>query len=254
MHEYIKVDRDGYVGLVQLNKPPTNYFSRAMIGEIVDAYEQFANEGVRTIVLGAEGKHFCAGADFGAGEMTENRTETSRLLYRSAARLFRTALPVIAAVQGSAVGGGFGLACSADFRVASSASRFHANFSMLGFHQGFGISESLPAIVGRQQAMDLLFTSRRLNGVEAHEIGLVDRLSEPGQEHETALAYAHEIAKAGPLAVRSMKETLSSDLADRVERVLDRELSEQAILWATEDSKEAIRANLARETPNFVGR
>jgi len=186
--------------------------------------------------------------------MTQDRSATSARLYREAITLFRVPVPVIAAVQGSAVGGGLGLACAADFRVASSASRFHANFSMLGFHQGFALSESLPAIVGQQQALDMLYTSRRLDGVAAHRIGLADRLVDAGQERSGALDYAQEIAKAAPLAVRSMKATLRGGLADRVETVLERELSEQDWLWQTEDSKAAIEANLRREQPVFHGR
>lgn len=242
------------VATVVINRPPTNYFNHRMIAELADAYESLADDGVRAIVLASEGKHFCAGADFSGGEMAEDRSAAAQRVYHEAVRLFRAPVPVIAAVQGSAVGGGLGLACSADFRTASTTSRFHANFSMLGFHQGFGLSESLPAIVGRQHAADMLYTSRRLDGAAAQKIGLVDRLTDPGQERVAAMDLATEIAAAAPLAVRAIKQTLRGPLADRVEKILPRELGEQADLWDTEDSQEAIRANLACEKPAFSGR
>lgn len=239
------------IAVISLNRPPTNYFDHALITALADAYDAAADDGMRAIVLRSEGKHFCAGADFSGGEMADNRMEASSKLYREALRLFRAPLPVVAAVQGSAVGGGLGLACSADFRVASSASRFHANFSMLGFHQGFGISETLPAIVGQQAAMDLLYTSRRVDGEQARELGLVDRLVPEGEESGAAHELAAEIARAAPLAVRAIRQTLRGRLIQRVSDVLDRELSEQDLLWQTEDSHEGIRANLAREAPVF---
>lgn len=254
MSDAVLIEHDGDVAVVVINRPPTNYFSFSLIKALGDTYDQLAAEGARALVLSSDGKHFCAGADFSGGEMTADRTTATRNLYTEAIRLFRSAVPVVAAVQGAAVGGGLGLACSADFRTASAASRFHANFSMLGFHQGFGLSASLPDIVGIQHAKDLLYTSRRLDGTAAHRIGLVDRLAEPGQERAVAIELAHEIAAAAPLAVRSMHATLRAPLVERVSRVLDRELDEQALLWETEDSQEAIRANLARQTPTFRGR
>lgn len=254
MSDDLLIERDGDVAVVVINRPPTNYFSFPLIKALSDTYDKLAADGVRALVLASEGKHFCAGADFAGGEMTADRTTATRKLYTEAIRLFRSAIPVVAAVQGAAVGGGLGLACSADFRTASSASRFHANFSMLGFHQGFGLSASLPDIVGIQHAKDMLYTSRRVDGAAAHSIGLVDRLAEPGQERATAIELAHEIATAAPLAVRSMHATLRAPLIERVSGVLDRELSEQAMLWETEDSKKAIRANLVRQTPTFRGR
>lgn len=254
MPEHVNLDRDGHVALVVIDRAPANYFDEALIRELAATFAEAADDGARAIVLASEGKHFCAGANFGTGEMVQDRQGASARLYREAIKIFRTKLPVVAAVQGSAVGGGLGLACAADFRTASPSSRFHANFSLLGFHQGFGLSASLPAIVGVQRAAEMLYTGRRVDGREAAAIGLVDRLVGPGEERQAALRLATEIAAAAPLAVQSMKQTLRSELAARVETVLERELSEQSYLWTTEDSAEGIRANLAREKPHFVGR
>src|SRR5690606_21462445 len=157
----------------------------------------------------------CAGADFGEGGLGDDRAASAARIYREAVRLFRTEIPVVAAVQGRAVGGGLGLACAADFRVASPGSRFIANLAALGFHQGFGLSASLPHIVGHQRAAEMLCTARRVTGEEAHRIGLVDRLVADEDLRAAAVAFAEEIAAQAPLAVRSIRETLRSSLADQ---------------------------------------
>lgn len=254
MPDHITVTEDGHVAVIEINRPPANYFDRGLIAQITGAAAGLQAGGTRAIVLCSEGRHFCAGADFAGGEMATDRERAAQDLYREAVRMFEIAVPVIAAVQGSAVGGGLGLACAADFRVTSPSARFHANFSMLGFHQGFGLSVTLPEIVGPQQAMDLLYTSRRIDGRRALEIGLADRLVPDGTQRSEAVAWAVQIAGCAPLAVQSMKQTLRGPLARKVRAVLERELSEQARLWATQDSQAGIAASLAREKPVFSGR
>src|SRR5260370_611198 len=124
---------------------------------------------------GSEGRDFCAGADF-AGRAVQAKPVRAEELYQQAARLFETPLPVVAAVQGAAVGGGLGLACSADFRVASPSSRFCANFARLGLHQAFGLTVTLRGIVGRQAALDMLLTGPRVGGQEEVRLRLAGRL------------------------------------------------------------------------------
>jgi enoyl-CoA hydratase/carnithine racemase len=245
---------DDHVAVIELNRPPANYFDQLLIGEVADAAQDLVAQGARAIVVAAAGKHFCAGANFSAGEMAGDRADSTRALYQEAARLFDIPVPVIAAVQGSAVGGGVGLACAADFRVAAPSTRFHANFSMLGFHQGFGLSVTLPEIVGPRQALDLLGTGRRVTGEQALELGLADRLVPDGEQRAEAVRWARDFAAAAPLAVQSIKRTLRGSLADRVRAVLDHEHHEQVRLWATEDSHAGIEANLARQRPVFSGR
>ncbi len=160
---------DDFVATVELRRPPNNFFSLDLIDGIANALFEIDDEpDCRAVVLCAEGKHFCAGADFGSG----GRSYTTGDLYSAAVRVFRAQTPVVAAIQGAAIGGGLGLALSADFRVASPEARFSANFARLGFHQGFGLSETLPALVGQQKAAELLYTGRRLKGEEAAAIGM----------------------------------------------------------------------------------
>ncbi|MBB2914373.1 enoyl-CoA hydratase/carnithine racemase [Streptosporangium becharense] len=251
----LSVTVEGGVGLVEMRRPPANFFDEHLIGRIVDAARELDGTGeCRVLVLASAGKHFCAGADFGeGGGFDSDRVAVSERLYRRAAQLFEIRIPIIAAVQGAAVGGGLGLACAADFRVADVNSRFVANFALLGFHQGFGLSVTLPDIVGRQAAAGMLLTGRPVRGQEACRIGLADRLAEPGRQREQALAWAGELAAAAPLAVRSIRSTLRADLARRVREALEHELAEQSRLWATGDCAEGIAASLERRPPVFRG-
>ena len=246
---------DDFVAEVEIHRPPNNFFDARLIRDIADAYEDLQAGSCRAIVLCSEGKHFCAGADFhGQSDADALPTEGVADLYGEAVRLFRAELPVVAAVQGAAVGGGLGVACSADFRVAAPEARFTANFSRLGFHQGFGLSVTLPAIVGNQTALDLLYTGRRITGEEAAARGLADRLVPLGELRPAARALAAEIAAAAPLAVRSIRRTMRGHLADEIARITRHEDEEQVKLRVTSDFAEGTRASLERREPNFTGR
>lgn len=238
-----------HVAIVEMHRPPNNFFDTALIRGLADAFERLDASHCRAIVLCAEGKHFCAGANFGGGA----RDDTS-VLYGEAVRLFETRTPVVAAVQGAAVGGGLGLALMPDFRVASPEARFSANFARLGFHQGFGLSVTLPRLAGLQVAQDLLYTGRRVTGQEALQLGLCDRLAPHTLLREEALDLATEIAKSAPLAVDSIRRTLRGDLAESVRRATEHEAAEQARLQKTDDFREGIAAMAERRTPVFEGR
>jgi enoyl-CoA hydratase/carnithine racemase len=240
-----------HVATVELRRPPNNFFDVAMIRRIADLYEALAAErDVRAIVLCATGKHFCAGADFSAGSGAAGRPGE---LYREAVRLFSAELPVIAAVQGAAIGGGLGLACSADFRVATPQARFAANFARLGFHHGFALTATLPGIVGQQQALGLLYTGRRIDAAEAHRLGLADHIADIGELRGAAHAIARDIAASAPLAVRSIRATMRASLLDAVREAVEREAAEQQRLLHTADWREGVRASLERREPEFVG-
>ncbi|HET9895641.1 MAG TPA: enoyl-CoA hydratase/isomerase family protein [Streptosporangiaceae bacterium] len=258
---------DDLVATAEIRRPPDNFFDAGLIAALADAYEWAGKAGARAIMLCSEGKHFCAGADFtgrssagrvggsGSGDDRGNgRGSTARTLYDQALRLFESPLPVVAAVQGAAVGGGLGLACSADFRVASPQARFAANFARLGLHQGFALSATLPAIVGQQHAWDLLYTGRRIGGDEAAAIGLADRLADAAGLREAAHALAAQLAESAPLAIRAIRATMREGLAARVRDAMDHELAEQEKLWPTADFAEGVRATAERRTPRFEGR
>lgn len=247
------------VGMVEIRKPPNNFFDVSLINQIADAFEAFdADPEVRSVLLCAEGKAFCAGADFSSrpdtGLVTEEGGQVTKHLYKEAIRLFRTRKPVVAAIQGPAIGGGLGLALVADFRVACPEARFSANFTRLGFHPGFGLTATLPRLVGQQKAAMIFYTGRRLTGEDALEIGLADQLVPQAELRAAAQALAAEIAVSAPLALQSTRETLRRGLADAIETATERELVEQEWQRRTADFKEGVAAMAARRPPAFTGR
>ncbi len=246
----VGVEQHGkHVAVVSLRRPPNNYFDSGLIDAVATSYEELDASGwCRAIVLASEGKHFCAGLDF-----SSNGNQDIEELYRHALRLFAAPLPVVAAVQGAAIGGGFGLALSADFRVATPASRFSANFARLGFHHGFALTVTLPALAGQQAAADLLYTGRRITGEQALVLGLCDRLVEPDDLMTAALGYAGELAASGPLAVRSIRATLRRGLVDAARQAMAEESAEQERLRFTADFAEGVLAAAERREPRFEG-
>ena len=244
---------DGVLYIV-MNRPEVqNAFNSEQIVLLTEAFENAeSNPEVKVVVLCGEGKNFCAGADFSKTNFTsgENIYED---LYKQAVRLFRTNKPIIASIQGAAIGGGLGVALSADFRVACKESKFSANFGKLGFHQGFGTTITLPRVVGVQNAKLMLLTSKRINGEEAYNIGLVDYLVERSELMNKAKILAKEINASGPLGIKAIRNTLNQGLADKIEEVVKIEAREQNILRETSDFKEGIDASINRREPIFKG-
>ena len=251
----VQTTRDDHVAIVTFKRPPHNFADLEMLEAIGAAFDAAdANQDVRAIVLRSEGRVFCAGADLvNANPVKEGVTAERNPFYVAAARLFAVRKPVVAAVQGSAVGAGLGLSLVADFRVASAEARFVANFVQIGFHPGFGISAVLERIVGRQRALMMCLTGRRIRGEEAAEWGLVDRLVPAAELDGAALALAREIAAGAPLAVQSTRATMRGDLHALVEAQTDHELAEQAWLQKTADFAEGVRAVAERRPGRFTG-
>lgn len=248
----ISVVINGHIATITIQRPPNNFFDYLLIQQIADALVELDDHNeCRVVILTSEGKNFCAGANFSQDKEMMNTTNPYSKLYTEAVRLFRTKKPVIAAVQGAAVGGGLGLALAADFRIASPESRFSANFSKLGFHQGFGSSVTLPRVVGQQNAAMMLYTAKRVKGDEALALGLVDYLVASSDILKKANEFAAEIASSAPMAVESIRSTLKGDIADQVEEIVAWELSEQIRLQSSDDFKEGIAASLERREAKF---
>ena len=254
----LRVSYSGHVGTLEINRPPHNFFDAGLIHELASALERFdADPECRCVVLGAAGKSFCAGADLTGRPDTGAAAEGGgrvKHLYKEALRLFRTRKPVVAAIHGAAVGGGLGLALVADFRVTCPEARFSANFTRLGFHPGFGLTASLPRLIGPQRAALMFLTARRVRGEEAVAIGLADVLVPRDEVRTAAAALAREIAQCAPLAVLATRETLRRSLADLVAAATERELVEQEWLRRSDDFKEGVAAMAERRMPNFLGR
>ncbi len=250
------------VATVEIRRPPHNFFDIDLIRQIADACEALDKDpACRAIVLAAQGTAFCAGAKFGDGgaqaqDVLAKRSETGQAshLYIEAVRLYRTAKPIVGAIHGAAVGGGLGLAMVPDLRVTCPEARFCANFTRLGFHPGFGLTHTLPALIGPSRAALMFYTSRRVSGEEAYRMGLADVLVPQAEVRAAASKLAAEIAENSPLGVLETRATVRAGLADRVRAATDIELEKQTRLRQTEDFKEGVNAVNERRVPKFAGR
>ncbi|MFZ0054752.1 MAG: enoyl-CoA hydratase/isomerase family protein [Pseudolabrys sp.] len=258
----IGIEKTGHVALVEIRRPPNNFFDIPLIKDIASAFESFDEDSnIRAIVLAAQGKALCAGANFGDGSTLDAQGRRSNEpgpgvapLYIEGNRLFRTKKPIIAAVHGAAVGGGLGLAMVADFRVTCPEARFCANFTRLGFHPGFGLTVTLPAVIGETKASLMFYTSRRVPGDEAYAMGLADVLVRQDQVRDAAIKLAAEIGENSPLGLIATRMTMRGGIADRVREATDHELEEQTRLRKTDDFKEGVKSMSERRVPDFKGR
>lgn len=245
--------RHEHVVLLEIDRPPNNHVSVELLKDLADALDDIdADRELRASVLAAAGKSFCAGADL-ARPTAALVVDHTQDLYAQAVRLYSAKRPIVAAVQGAAVGAGLGLALAADFRVAAPEARFVANFAKLGFHPGFGLTFTLPRLIGAQRAALMMLTGRRIKGDEALDWGLVDELVPLAQVREAALRLAHEIAENAPLAVQRTRAALRAGLADAVRAQTADEAIEQAALRRTADFAEGVRAVAERRAGRFTG-
>jgi len=245
----------GHVAVLTFSRPPNNHVSVESMRDLADAlFDIDAETNLRASVLTAGGKVFCAGADLvNPGGVGAEGMQGINPLYVEAVRLFSTKKPIVAAVQGAAVGAGLGLALVADFRVVAPEARFTSNFVKLGFHPGFGVTYTLPRLIGQQRAALMCLSGRRINGEQAVEWGLGDVLAPLDKLLDTAVELAAEIAENAPLAVQSTRATLRAGLAEAVKKQTDHELVEQSWLRKTKDFAEGVRAVNERRAGNFVG-
>src|SRR5580704_18715812 len=206
----VSVALDGHVATLEIHRPPHNFFDFNLIHDLADACEALDQQPeCRALMLCSEGKSFCAGANFANRDASSGETARAgeNPLYVEGVRLFRCKKPVVAAIQGPAIGGGLGLALVADFRVATADARFAANFVKIGIHPGFGLTYTLPRLIGVQKASLMFLTGRRIEGKEALAWGLCDQLAERDDLRDAALTLAEEIAEGAPLALLSTRAT-----------------------------------------------
>jgi enoyl-CoA hydratase/carnithine racemase len=253
----LSITHDQHVTLVEICRPPHNFFDFELIQQIANTFEALdQNPQCRAIVLASQGTAFCAGANFNSPDDKISRPENpgTNPLYFEAIRIFSCRKPIVAAIQGAAVGGGLGLALVADFRVTCPEARFTANFNRLGFHPGFGLSVTLPRLVGIQKANLLFFTGRRIGGQEALDMGLADVLVAQSDVRAEALKLAHEIAVSAPLSVQSTRATLRQGLVEQLQQAVAHESAEQNWQFKTEDFKEGVQAMTERRPPQCQAR
>jgi enoyl-CoA hydratase/carnithine racemase len=252
----ISLDWRGHVAVLEMHRPPNNHVDVEMLRALADALRDLdADTRCRAVVLASEGKNFCGGADLAAPRGVASGDGAGiNPFYQEAVRVFEARTPMIAAVQGSAVGAGLGLAVACDFRVAADDARFVANFTKLGFHPGFGLSHTLPRLIGVQKTSLMFLTGRRIRAEEALAWGLVDEVAPAENLRAAAIALASEIAANAPLAVVATRATGRAGLAASVKAMTDHEFAEQQRLMQTEDFREGVRSVAERRPGEFKGR
>ncbi|MFJ4291909.1 enoyl-CoA hydratase/isomerase family protein [Cupriavidus sp. NPDC089707] len=247
----IQLSRDGHVARIVLSRPPHNFVDADVMRRLADTLLALDDDpGCRAVVLASGVSAFCAGADFSGAGQGEVANDPAAF-YVHAMKLYRNRKPIVAAVEGAAVGAGLGLALVADFRVTCAEARYSANFNRLGFHPGFGLSVTLPRLVGEQHAARLFYTGHRVSGTDAVAIGLADELVAKAEVNGRAMALAQEIANSAPLAVETTRATLREGLADRIAEVNQRELAIQRGQFLSDDFREGVAAMAERRMPVF---
>lgn len=253
----VRFSRLDHVVELTLDRPENrNAMTPELLGAFDDAMDRLAVErGVRAVIVSGSGETFCSGADFRSDLLDDVATPDDHFpVYRPFLRLLEVPVPVIAAMTGHAVGGGFGLALACDIRVAAEGSRYGANFVRLGLSPGMGISYLLPRVVGLPLATEYLVTGRLFDGATAHRIGLANHVVPAGEVLAKAREIAGEIAAASPTAVAMTKRALRRSLDDGVLEAARREAREQAATAALPDFAEGVAALLEKRQPNFDDR
>ena len=257
-YQYIALDVAEGVATLALNRPERrNAMSLAMRTEFAHAVDTvLADDAVRAIVLTGRGGHFCAGGDI--GEMRPDTipdAEAGRRRMRNTLvnveRLARCDKPVVAAVDGYAYGGGFGIALLADIILATPAARFCMSFMRVGLVPDCGAMYTLPRMVGLQRAKEIMLTARELDAATAREYGIVLEIVEAAgllaRAQAMARALAGASASAAAMTKRGLNQSLSSDLA----AMLEYEAAAQGIAFASADHRNAVQRFSARQAPLF---
>jgi enoyl-CoA hydratase len=259
MYQNIEVAREGRLATVTVNRPEKlNALTRATIDELRTAFEELgADAEVGGVILtGAGEKAFVAGADI--GELNDLGPVAAREHALRGQALCRTietlGKPVVAAVQGFALGGGCELAMACTLRVAGEKARFGQPEVKLGLIPGFGGTQRLGRLVGRGAALELLLTGEMIDAREAHRLGLVNRVVPQDQVMEEARTLMASILERGPLAVRYTLEATHQGLEMPLEDGLRLEANLFAVTFATEDKVEGTRAFLEKRPPAFRGK
>jgi enoyl-CoA hydratase/carnithine racemase len=247
------------VGVITLDRPDNR---NSMTPELLDAFavasaKARADTSIRALVLTGTGPCFSSGADFKSTlqrDTGEAPADRSYAMYVPFLSVLDIEVPVIGALNGHTVGGGFGLALVCDLRIGAIDAKYGANFVKLGLAPGMSISYMLPRLVGFAKANELLLTGRLVDGREAEALGILNRAVPATDVMRDAMELATTIAANAPLAVRATKAAIRRGLALTVREAAREEAVAQAETVASEDCAEGIAALLAKRTPVFKGR
>jgi enoyl-CoA hydratase/carnithine racemase len=249
--------KHGVVGLLTVNRPPVNALGRELVEDLNTACAALEkSDGPRALIVAAEGKAFCAGAD-----LKERRTMSEAdvrawvpFLSGTFTRIAQLPMPTIACIQGLAAGGGVELALACDLRVAEEPVTLGLRETALAIIPGAGGTQRLPRLIGEARAKKWIFTARMFTAAEAHNDGVVDVMVHQGKGVDIALKMAGDIAENGPLAVRAAKRAILEGAGLPMGPALQAELRAYESIIPTEDRVEAVRAFNEKRKPEFKGR
>lgn len=255
----VLVEKTGYITQIQLNRPENrNSMNSDLMAAFFEAVDAVKNDQeVRCLIVTGSGKTFCAGADFraeGEDDLFQVANAAFMNIYRPFLELQQLSIPIIGALNGHAIGGGFGLALMCDIRVANQSAKYGASFAKLGVHSGMAISYLLPRLVGLPKANELLFTGRLFDGAEGRDMGLMNYAEAEEQVLPKARVLAEEIAASAPVAVKMMKRSVYRGLDWDPTAAAEWEAHCQSRTFEMEDAKEGIAALLEKREPVFKGR
>lgn len=254
----LNAEKKGSALLLTMNRPEAlNALSSALVLELQAAVEAAAQRrDIRGIVItGAGDKAFSAGTDLKERRTLddERRAAQSRSLLTLSRSIRDNPKPVIAAIGGWCLGGGFELALACDVRIAAEDARFAFPEMALGAYPGSGGAATLPRIVGIARAKEILFTARRLDAAEALRLGLVERLVARPALIDSALAWVEEMEATSPLALAALKRSMHEGMTLSVEEASELDQSIRRRLDATADYQEGLRAYFEKRKPVFRG-
>ena len=253
--ENIILTKKKTISIITINHPPVNAWNWTTIQafeKALDAVE--TDQNVRVVIItGAGEKCFSAGFDVSDAGNADKASPKARELWR---RVDRFAKPVIAAINGYALGGGLELALCCQFRVMVNAPQAMVGLTEmnLGIIPGWGGTQRLPLLVGKTKALEMILFSKKISAAEALEAGLVNQLSAPGQLMDDALALAEKLAERPPVAVRCVLRSFAAGAYEGLDAGLRVEEEGSKIVRQSEDCKEGFSAFLEKRKPIFKGR
>ena len=256
--KHVKKPQHTLIGQLVFNRPDNrNSLTPEMLEALKNAITATKKDtGIRCLIITGTGKSFCAGGDFkGGAENSKIPFSQQGLIdtYSTCMELLKIKVPVIGALNGHAIGGGFGVALLSDIRVASSNALYGANFARLGMHSGMSLSYILPRLIGLTKANELMFTGRRFSGHEGERIGLFNYALPAEQVWAKSLELAEEIAACAPNAVQAMKQSIISNLDWDPHSRLANEALHQSASFDSNDAREGIAAMMEKREPVFTG-
>jgi len=254
--ETITLAREEAYALITLNRPPANAISEQLITEVNAALNSVqTDESVRAVILtGAGDKIFCGGADLGSAFSGGDIEQFIRFGNSVMRKIERFPKPVIAAVNGHAMGGGMEIAMACHLRLMKETARMGQTESNLGIIPGYGGTQRLPRLIGRTKALEFLLLGTQIPAPECLALGLVNRLSKEGETLNDAKALARQLAKRAPLATAAIIRAVDEGLEVPMAKSIDVELEQFLPTLRSEDASEGIQAFFAKREPQFKGK